>query len=168
MNSGEIRNGSDASMPVLEVVLQVQNELRELLRQRAEVMRRIGTVKKTIAGLVVLFGDGVLEEDLRDLVDGGSRERKAGLTRSCRNILMEADQALTAREVRNRMNERFPALLARHKDPIASVTTVLNRLVDYGEVQRVTSGENGRAWLWIAEPGKPAGRRLKSTIDETQ
>jgi len=24
-------------------------------------------------------------------------------------------------------------VLARHKDPLASVTTVLNRLVDYGE-----------------------------------
>jgi hypothetical protein len=44
----------------------------------------------------------------------------------------------------------MPALVARHKDPMASITTVLNRLVEYGEAQAVFA--NGRrAWVWIAE-----------------
>jgi hypothetical protein len=44
----------------------------------------------------------------------------------------------------------MPALLARHKDPMASVTTVLNRLVEYGEAQPVLA--NGRrAWQWVAD-----------------
>ena len=29
-------------------------------------------------------------------------------------------------------------MLVRHKDPLASVTTVLNRLVEYGEAQAVS------------------------------
>ena len=44
---------------VQQVVKQAHEELRELLRQRAEVMRRIGTIKQTIAGLANLFGDEV-------------------------------------------------------------------------------------------------------------
>ena len=34
------------------------------LQQRAEIMKRIGTVKQTISGLANLFGDGVLNEEL--------------------------------------------------------------------------------------------------------
>jgi chorismate mutase len=44
---------------VQEVVRQAHEELRQLLQQRAEVMRRIGTVKQTISGLANLFGDAV-------------------------------------------------------------------------------------------------------------
>ncbi len=54
---------------VQEVVRQAHDELRQLLQQRAEVMRRIGTVKQTIVGLANLFGDSVLSEELLELVD---------------------------------------------------------------------------------------------------
>ena len=54
---------------VQEVVRQAHEELRQLLRQRAEVMKRIGTVKQTIAGLANLFGDAVLSDELLELVD---------------------------------------------------------------------------------------------------
>ena len=49
---------------VQEVVRQAHEELRQLLHQRAEVMRRIGTIKQTIAGLANLFGEGVLSDEL--------------------------------------------------------------------------------------------------------
>ena len=42
-------------------------------------------------------------------------------------------------------------MLARHKDPMASVTTVLNRLVDYGEARPVVLDSGRRAWRWIAD-----------------
>ena len=47
---------------VQEVVRQAHEELRQLLQQRAEVMRRIGTIKQTIAGVANLFGDSVLSD----------------------------------------------------------------------------------------------------------
>ncbi|PYX47075.1 MAG: hypothetical protein DMG79_14785, partial [Acidobacteria bacterium] len=48
------------------------------------------------------------------------------------------------------LQQKMPVLLARHKDPMASVTTVLNRLVEYGEAQAVLL--NGRrAWCWVAD-----------------
>jgi hypothetical protein len=136
---------------VQEVVRQAQEELHVLLQQRAEIMKRIGTVKQTIAGLANLFGDGVLNEELMELVDRKSNGRQPGFTKACRMILMEAGRALSARDICDYFQQKMPALLSRHKDPMASVTTVLNRLVDYGEAQAVFSSNGRRAWRWVAD-----------------
>lgn len=136
---------------VQEVVRQAHEELRQLLQQRSEVMRRIGTVKQTIAGLANLFGDGVLSEELLELVDRKSNGRQPGFTKACRVVLMEANRPLSARDVCDHIQEKIPPMLARHKDPMASVTTVLNRLVEYGEAKPVVLDSGRRAWQWIAD-----------------
>ncbi len=135
---------------VQEVIRQAHEELRMLLQQRADVMKRIGTVKQTISGLANLFGDGLLNEELMELVDRKSSGRQPGFTKACRMILMESGHAMNSRDICDYFQEKMPALLARHKDPMASVTTVLNRLVDYGEAEAVMA--NGRrAWRWVAD-----------------
>jgi hypothetical protein len=136
---------------VQEVVRSAQEELHTLLRQRADIMKRIGTVKQTIAGLANLFGDEVLNEELLQLVDRKSSGRQPGFTKACRMILMEAGRAMSARDICDYFQQKMPSLLAHHKDPMASVTTVLNRLVDYGEAQAVAASNGRRAWLWISE-----------------
>ncbi len=136
---------------VEEVVRQAHEELRQLLQQRAEVMRRIGTIKQTIAGLANLFGDAVLSDELLELVDRKSNGRQPGFTKACRMILMDAHHALGARDVCERLQQKSPPILARHKDPMASVTTVLNRLVAYGEAKAVSLDNGRRAWVWIAD-----------------
>ena len=136
---------------VQEVVRSAQEELHTLLRQRAEIMKRIGTVKQTIAGLANLFGDGVLNEELMQLVDRKSSGRQPGFTKACRMILMEAGRAMSARDICDYFHQKMPSLLAHHKDPMASVTTVLNRLVDYGEAQAVAAHNGRRAWIWVAD-----------------
>jgi hypothetical protein len=140
---------------VQEVIRQAHGELRQLLQQRSEIMKRIGTVKQTISGLANLFGDAVLTEELMELVDRKSSGRQPGFTKACRMILMQAGRAMNARDICDYLQQKMPALLARHKDPMASVTTVLNRLVEYGEAQAVLA--NGRrAWRWVAEsPAEP-------------
>jgi hypothetical protein len=136
---------------VQEVIRQAHGELRQLLEQRSEIMKRIGTVKQTISGLANLFGDAVLTEELMELVDRKSSGRQPGFTKACRMTLMQAGRAMNARDICDYFQQKMPALLARHKDPMASVTTVLNRLVEYGEAQAVLS--NGRrAWRWVADP----------------
>jgi hypothetical protein len=136
---------------VEEVVRQAHEELRQLLHQRADVMRRIGTIKQTIAGLANLFGDEVLSDELLELVDRKSSGRQPGFTKACRMILMDANRSLSARDVCDRIQEKAPAMLARHKDPMASVTTVLNRLVAYGEAKAVALDSGRRAWQWVAD-----------------
>jgi len=45
---------------------------------------------------------------------------------------------------------------------LASVTTVLNRLVDYGEARSLSNDRGRRVWEWVSEveaPGIMAARR---------
>jgi len=140
-----------ASGHVEEVVRQAHDELRQLMQQRAEVMRRIGTIKQTIAGLANLFGDQVLNDELLELVDRKASGRQPGFTKACRMVLMDANRALSARDVCDQLRQKAQPMLARHKDPMASVTTVLNRLVAYGEAQAVALDNGRRAWRWVAD-----------------
>jgi len=150
---------SDKDAHVRQVVKQAHEELLQLLRQRAELMKRIGTLKQTIAGLADLFGNGVLSEDLLELVvEQKDKNRNPGFTNVCRMILMEAALPMSAREVCDKIQEKMPPMLARHRDPIASVTTVLHRLTSYGEAETlVTNGR--RAWRWVAEPASALTHR---------
>src|SRR5215813_173801 len=157
VNRGKPINTGD--LHVQEVVRAAHEELRQLMRQRADVMKRIGTVKQTIVGLANLFGDAVLSEELLELVDRKSGGRQPGFTKACRMVLMEADHPLGARDVCEQIQRRLPPLLLRHKDPLASVTTVLNRLVEYGEARAVVKENGRRAWEWVADPiGAPYAR----------
>ena len=156
MNSGLGGNGngsvvSNGESHVQEVVRAAHEELRQLMRQRAEIMKRIGTVKQTIVGLANLFGDDVLSEELLELVDRKSGGRQPGFTKACRIVLMEANRPLGAREVCEQLQQRMPPVLLRHKDPLASVTTVLNRLVEYGEARSLTNERGRRVWEWVSD-----------------
>ncbi len=142
---------------VQEVLKAAHEELRQLMQQRAEIVKRIGTVKQTIVGLANLFGDGVLNEELLELVDRKSGGRQPGFTKACRMVLMEAGRPLGAREVCEQLQQRMPPVLLRHKDPLASVTTVLNRLVEYGEAQTAVRENGRRAWQWVADQADSPG-----------
>ena len=144
-------NGQMGSLSAQEVVKAAHEELLQLMRQRAEVMKRIGTVKQTIAGLANLFGDQVLGDDLLELIDRKPNGRQPGFTKACRRVLMEVRRPLGAREVCVELERHAPAILARHKDPLASVTTVLNRLVDYGEARSLSNERGRRVWEWVSE-----------------
>jgi hypothetical protein len=139
---------------VRSTMRQLHDELVQLLQRRAAIMQRIGAVKKTVVGLAALFGDCNLDDNLRELLGIGSPQRVSGLTSMCRRVLMEASQGLSAQDVLKEISAQNPSLLAAHKDPLASIATVLNRLVDYGEAQRVQLKDSRRGWKWAAEPSK--------------
>jgi len=143
-------SGSESSVSLQAVTRQVHHELRELLELRADVTRRIGALKKTVDGLTSLFGESALSEELRNAVINGRSDRRQGFTKMCREILANAEFPMTAREVCDRLLRTTPSLLERHKDPLASVNTVLNRLVQYGEAQSVYLPDNKRAWRRVA------------------
>src|SRR5512146_514441 len=152
---------SGGDVYVQEVLRTAHQELLALLQQRADLMKRIGTVKQTIIGLANLFGDDVLDDELLTLVDRKPNGRQPGFTRACRTVLIESRAPLTAREVVAQMQQRFAGVLVNHKDPLASVTTVLNRLVAYGEARSVVNGSGKRVWEWVAEnQGKGTDLRL--------
>ncbi len=142
----ELVEGTSAH--VQEIVKAAEEDLRQLMRQRADIVKRIGTIKQTIVGLANLFGDDWLGEELSELVGRKEGARQRGLTRSCRTVLMEANRPLGAHEVCEQLQGRIPLVLLHHKDPAGSVTTVLNRLVAYGEALKVHDENGRRAWQW--------------------
>jgi len=142
---------------VQEVIRSAERELQDLMRQRAEIMKRVGTIKQTLLYLAKTFGDAVLTPELLPLLGRGTTRKQPGFTRACRTVLMEAGIPLEARQGYLELARRFPELIERHKDPMASVTTVFNRLVGYAEVRSFLNGRGRRVWEWIAEPGSGTG-----------
>ena len=83
-----------ADLHVQEVIRSAEHELQELLQRRAELMKRIGTIKQTLAGLANIFGDSVLSDQLLTFLDRKSVSRQPGFTRACRVVLMESGRPL--------------------------------------------------------------------------
>ena len=63
---------------------------------------------------------------------------------------MEAGRPMGARDVCDEIQRTLPALLAHHKDPMATINTILGRLVYYGEATGSPGDRGQRAWLWAA------------------
>jgi chorismate mutase len=148
------RSLSNRSVADVQVVVKVAHkELRRLLEERAEIMKRIGSIKQTIAGLCHLFGEAELSSDIRELVNGKAGVRRQGITQACRRALMDADCPVTAREVCEQIQRRIMPGLPCSKNQVASVTTVLSRLVQYGEARTVARDNGPRAWLWVSDAG---------------
>jgi hypothetical protein len=122
------------------------------MQERAEVTKRIGTVKQLIVGMTKLFGDEILNEELLVLLNRKGNVRQRGLTGACRLALMQSPRPQSAREFCEQVQRSAPSVLARHKDPLASVTTVLNRLAEYGEAESTIRADGRRAWAWVADP----------------
>jgi hypothetical protein len=151
------RNGSSFDLlpvtdnNVLEVLRSAKTELDQLVQQRAEITRRIGTTKQAIIGLAKLFGGDVLHSAVLELMEHRANNRQSGFTRACRYLLTEANQPMTSTAMCAALRIKFPELAARHKDLSASATTVLNRLVSYGEAAPSTDAHGRRVWSWVAE-----------------
>lgn len=141
----------NTNLYVLDVMRRAEQELRQLIEERAEITKRIGTVQRTMVGLAKLFGDDILRSDLLHLFARERGTRQPGITWACRKILMETRRPMGARDVCDEIQRTTPALLANHKHPTASITTILRRLVDYGEAKALPGDDGQCAWLWVAE-----------------
>jgi hypothetical protein len=140
-----------ASAPhALELIQSMQRELAELLQQRAEIMRRAGTIRQTLAALARLFGDSNLEDHL-SAGRRGTGNRPAGFTQACRLILMESRTPLGVRQGCDELRRRFPELAQRHEHLSASVSTIFHRLVAYAEARCFPDSQGTLVWEWIAE-----------------
>src|ERR1700727_154033 len=135
------------------VVGWAQAELDLLSLKRAAIAMRVRVIKNTIVGLAGVFGSALTEEELRTLPPTLPVRRTAdsrrGLTQACRRTLMASSTPLTTQELCRRIEETHPEILARQKEPKVSVTVVLRRLVNYGEVYDNVDERSARTWLWI-------------------
>jgi hypothetical protein len=136
-----------------EIVRAAHAELKSLLKQRVDLMKRIGTIKLTISSLANLYGPSILNAELEELLDRKPRENLPGITGACRKVLMEARKPVVARQVVAELEKRDPKVLANQRNPVASVTTILNRLAAYGEARTLAEADGRRMWEWVAQEG---------------
>jgi hypothetical protein len=144
---------NEATKIEVEQVLRLAGtELHALLEHRAALVRRLSTLRRTISGLAEMFGNDVLTEDLQALVNPMQKTRGAGLTEACRSIVSNSLLPLTAREIADRIRANYPAVIQNHKDPVASVTSILQRLGSYGEAKTRISRSGRRLWEPVGDP----------------
>ena len=135
---------------VRRVIDAAKQELEELVEQRAHISRRIATTRATIVGLASVFGNAALKEELLEFMPGLGRvvTSQPGLTRACRLLLMEAKGPISSHKISEDLRLIDPELVLRHKNLDASIRTVLNRLVSYGEARPVKANRR-RSWEWV-------------------
>jgi len=133
------------------VLAAMHREFNSLVLQRAAILNRIGTIKQIISGLANLLDDRLIGGELSGLVNQRSRNRQRGFTQTCRQVLKESKRSLISQEVCQEIERRNPTLLLHHRNPLASVSTVLNRLSRYGEARVVVNESGRRAWVWTAD-----------------
>jgi hypothetical protein len=150
---------------VQEVLRTAHQELSGLLRQRDEIMKRIGKIKQMLSGMANLFGESVLYDELRVTLEGRPSDRRKGFTRACRQILMQSRNPLPLRYFIGELRRKFPEVADRHKDLSASVTTVFHRLATYGEARCSEDEKGGRVWEWVAETRTSADEEFLTGIE---
>lgn len=145
MTAPEVKNPAptvdaaiDCPQPVrnqdLHMVLErARDQLRQLTRQRQEIIQRIALIKRTVNGLALLCG----RELQRSLEGGDTGKRGRGITKACRVVLNRAGTPLSAREVYAILQGEFPALFLQQGNHYASLVTILNRLAKHGEADTV-------------------------------
>jgi hypothetical protein len=138
---------SATRMEVEQVMRLAEGELLQLLTERGALLRRIAILRRTIAGLAETFGEDLLPEGVRALIKPAApKTRGTGLTEACRAALANSSQPLTAREVVDRIRNVDAAIIKDHKDPVASVTSILHRLGSYGEATTQVTHSGRRMW----------------------
>jgi hypothetical protein len=145
------------------IVTLAHEEVRHLIQQRADITKRIGTIKQTIKGLCSLFGDDELsDDDVREFADRKPGPRRPGLTHACRAELRRLDRPLTARELSEHIQQQDLPGARSSKNLAASVAVVLDRLVQYGEARVVLRDNGRRAWLPVSDVEDKSASLLNS------
>jgi len=122
----------------------ITKELSALQKQLREVEGDIVAVRQTLHGLSLILGEEYFSEELLRLIRP-KRTNIRGLSSVCRSLLLHAPRAYSVREVCDRVNATDPLLLTHHRNPMASVMSVLRQLARRGEIIRRT--ENGKS-VW--------------------
>jgi hypothetical protein len=122
----------------------IARELSGLQKQLREVEDDIVAARQALHGLSLILGEEYFSDELLRLIRP-KRTNIRGLSSVCRSLLLHAPRALSVREICERINATDPLLLTHHKNPMASVMSVLRQLARRGEIIRRT--ENGKS-VW--------------------
>jgi ribosomal protein L17 len=146
LNAGIRQVPINNNVDLKAIIETAREQIRQLTKQRKETSNRIRTIKSVIQGLVSLYGDDLLSEELHHILAQKHKNRNAGFTDACRTALRQADKALSTREVCSLLQQRYPNVLRHNNNLVTAVNTILHRLVKYGEARTFNSSNGCRVW----------------------
>jgi hypothetical protein len=124
-----------------------QQESAALQAQLKEVEQEIAAIRNTVYGLSVIYGEQAVSHELLEQVRP-VRSKQRGLTDACRVVLCKAARPCSVTTICKLVDAVDPFLLLHHRNPRASVMTILRNLANRGQVAR--SAINGRSvWEWV-------------------
>lgn|SRR5262249_61256120 len=123
-----------------------EHELRGLLRHRAQVNRRIATLRKTIR---VTMGVDVPRSAQTSAAIHLSPRKREGITRACRTVLEQANTPLTVLQIAQRVRFSHAHTASRQRDLLASISAVLRSLLASGEANNTFDDDGSRTWFAI-------------------
>ena len=129
---------------------------RDLLEERLDAAdRRIFRLREGAMGIGALLGRYRLGEEFPDLFPDRIDPDK-GLTDAVRDLLKSHHPySHTPVQIRDGLKEKGYGI-SKHKNPLASIHTVLKRLVEKGEIRE--GNRDGRTvYIWTIKPDQKAG-----------
>lgn len=124
-------------------LLKEQNALGLCFRQQEAHEKKIAGLRATVAALSRMLDKEFVEEDAM------------GFTDAIREAFRTADTNLAPTEVKGRL-EQMGYDTSKYGNVMASVHTIINRLVQRGEIKQIgTRADNKPAYMWI-EPSMRA------------
>ena len=125
----------------------IQGEMSSLEEQLKEIEKEIAAVKNTLFGLSVIYGQDLITPPLLEQIRPKRGATVRGLTAACRTALIQVSQPCSVSTVCTLVRAIDPLLLVHHRNPRASVMTVLRNFAKRGQATRGI--ENGRSvWQW--------------------
>jgi hypothetical protein len=162
------RTNPEVDWHAKEILNRTEEKLLELTQQKNEVSRKIEALRRTANALIDMFGEHLISPDFLRVLGRKTPTHARGFTDACRQVLLKADRPLRVSEICERLGQEYPDILQRHKDPVSSVGTILNRLVSYGEAKIAVV--NGRkAWNSVGDkpgPNSPTDPAQNNVYDE--
>jgi hypothetical protein len=143
----------------LEELSDLEKE-RETLKTKMEATEeRMEKVRQAALGLLSLSGVDfqVIKDKYPNLFDN-QLDPRIGITEAIRQVLKSSEDMLTTYEIRDLVFQISPTI-AGHKNPIATVSSILRRLMDNDEVTSGIFKDGKTVYGWIAS--EDAEERLK-------
>jgi len=152
----------------LEIIAQAREELANRIAERDQTDRRIAELRLLLRSLVRLMPDANVRQQILDEVANAKRKAPS-LTDSISNLLFRAQgKRLSANELREQLEaEGFD--LDEYSQPLATVQSTLQRLVEQDKVSRGFGPDKSVVYSWkIARgPGQapiPPSIRRPATV----
>ncbi len=130
-------------MPVnyQQVISESRNELKQWLKQRDNVDKRILELTTALRALVRFVPDeNQREQILQEVKD--ARRKQPSLTEAIFDILSRNKEGLNAKQIREEL-EQSSFDIEEYSQPLGAVMTAAQRLVEAEKVERETTEESG-------------------------